>query len=84
MDILSLFVLVPVLTILALFATNGLKQARLVTMLGSLVQLGMAINLIFAYFRERAINTDIMVFTRDYVWFKSIMQLESMVFPWLY
>src|SRR5680860_1316670 len=71
MDILSLFVLVPVLTILALFATKGLKQARLVTMLGSMVQLGMAINLVFAYFRERAINTDIMVFTRDFVWFKS-------------
>ncbi|MCJ7758028.1 MAG: NADH-quinone oxidoreductase subunit M, partial [Gillisia sp.] len=71
MDILSLFVLVPVLTILALFATKGLKQARLVTMLGSMVQLGMAINLVFAYFRERAINTDIMVFTRDLVWFKS-------------
>ncbi|HZJ35044.1 MAG TPA: proton-conducting transporter membrane subunit, partial [Gillisia sp.] len=71
MDILSLFVLVPVLTILALFATKGLKQARVVTMLGSMVQLGMAINLIFAYFRERAINTDIMVFTRDFVWFKS-------------
>lgn len=71
MDILSLFVLVPVLTILALFATKGLKQARIVTMLGSMVQLGMAVNLIFAYFRERAINTDIMIFTRDIVWFKS-------------
>ena len=71
MDILSLFVLVPVLTILALFVAKGLKQARIVAMLGSMVQLGMAINLVFAYFRERAINTDIMVFTRDLVWFES-------------
>ncbi len=70
MDILSLFILVPLITILALVFTKGLKQARLVSMVGSLVQLGMAINLVFAYFKEKAINIDIMVFTKDLVWFK--------------
>ncbi len=70
MDILSLFILVPLITILALVFTKGLKQARIVSMVGSLVQLGMAINLIFAYFKEKAINSDIMVFTKDLVWFK--------------
>lgn len=70
MDILSLFVTVPVLTILALVFTKGLKQARIVSMVGSLIQLGMAINLVFAYFKERAINDSIMVFTKDVVWFK--------------
>ena len=70
MDILSLFVIVPVLTILALVFTAGLKQARLVSMVGSLVQIGMAINLVFAYFKERAVNDSIMVFTKDMVWFK--------------
>ncbi len=70
MDILSLFVIVPVLTILILGFTKGLKQARLVSMVGSIIQLGMAINLIFAYFKERAINKEIMVFTKDYVWFE--------------
>lgn len=70
MDILSLFVIVPVLTIFALVFTKGLGQARLVAMAGSIVQLGMAINLVFAYFQERAINNSIMVFTRDMVWFK--------------
>jgi len=70
MDILSLFVIVPALTILTLVFTTGLKQARLVSMAGSLVQIGMAINLVFAYFKERAINNSIMVFTRDLVWFK--------------
>jgi NADH-quinone oxidoreductase subunit M len=39
-------------------------------MVGSIIQLGMAINLIFAYFKERAINKEIMVFTKDYVWFE--------------
>jgi len=52
MDILSLFVVVPVLTIIALVFTKGLKQARLVSMVGSMFQLGMAINLVFAYFKE--------------------------------
>ena len=70
MDILSLFVIVPVLTIIALVFTKGLKQAREVSMVGSIIQLGMAINLIFAYFKERAVNTDIMVFAQDYVWFE--------------
>ena len=70
MDILSLFILVPLITILALVFTKGLKQARIVSMVGSLVQFGMAINLVFAYFKEKAINSDIMVFTKDLVWFK--------------
>ena len=70
MDIVTLFVIVPVLTILTLVFTKGLKQARLVSMFGSLVQLGMAINLVFAYFKERAVNDGIMVFTKDVVWFE--------------
>ncbi len=70
MDILSLFVIVPVLTIIALVFTKGLKQAREVSMVGSIIQLGMAINLVFAYFKERAINKEIMVFTKDLVWFE--------------
>ncbi|HKJ06137.1 MAG TPA: hypothetical protein VJ970_01585, partial [Flavobacteriaceae bacterium] len=72
MDILSLFIIIPTLTILALVFTKGLKQARLVSMVGSFIQLGMAINLVFAYFKERATNTDIMVFTKDVVWFKQL------------
>lgn len=71
MDILSLFIIVPVLTILALVFTKGLKQARITAMIGSLIQLGMAINLVFAYFRERAVNDSIMLFTRDMLWFKN-------------
>ncbi len=70
MDILSLFVVVPIILVIALVFTKGLKQARIVTMIGSMVQLGMSINLVFAYFKERAINEDIMVFTKDLLWFK--------------
>lgn len=70
MDILSLFVIIPVLTIVALAFTRDLKQARILSMLGGLVQLGMAINLLFAYVRERAFNDSIMLFTKDVVWFE--------------
>ena len=70
MDILSLFVIVPVLTIIALGFTKDLKQARTLSMVGGLVQLGMAINLLFAYLRERAVNDSIMLFTKDVVWFE--------------
>ena len=71
MDILTLFIIVPTITVLALIFAKGLKQSRIVSMIGSIFQFGMAINLVFAYFNERAINSDIMVFTRDVMWFKS-------------
>jgi len=70
MDILTLFITVPLLTILALVFTKGLKQARIISMCGSIVQFGMAINLVFAYLNERSVNNAIMVFTRDVAWFK--------------
>jgi len=70
MDILSLFITVPIITVLALVFTKGLKKARLVSMIGSVIQLVMAINLVFAYFKERTVNDAIMVFTRDVVWYE--------------
>ena len=70
MDIFSLFIIVPIITVLVLIFTKNLNQARLVAMIGSIVQFGMAVNLVFAYLAEKAINKDIMVFTRDVVWFE--------------
>jgi len=70
MDILTLFVVVPVITILALVFTKNLKQARLVAVIGMIVQFGMSINLVFAYLKEKKVNDDIMVFMKDYVWFE--------------
>ncbi|HFC00611.1 MAG TPA: NADH-quinone oxidoreductase subunit M [Phaeodactylibacter sp.] len=70
MDILSLFIVVPILTLLALVFTNGLKQARMVSVVGMGIQFLMAINLVFAYFRERETNDSLMVFTKDAIWFK--------------
>ena len=70
MDILSLFIVVPVLTILVLVFARDLKQARVMAATGMLVQFGMSINLIFAYFKEKQVNDGIMVFTRDLLWFE--------------
>ncbi|MFD1095526.1 complex I subunit 4 family protein [Salegentibacter chungangensis] len=72
MDILSLFVIVPVLVILALVFSKGLKQARMIAMCGGIIQLGMALNLIFAYIKEREVNKEIMLFTRDLPWFEQL------------
>ena len=71
MDILTLFVVVPVLTVLALTITKDLKQSRLVALIGMGVQLAMSINLVFAYLKERAVNDSIMLFTRDEMWFET-------------
>ena len=67
MDILSLFIIVPILTVIALVFSKGLERSRVVAMVGSIIQAGMAINLVFAYLKERAVNDDIMVFTKDVV-----------------
>jgi NADH-quinone oxidoreductase subunit M len=72
MDILSLFVIIPVLTVIMLVFTKNLQQARIISVVGSLIQLGMAINLFFAYTRERAVNSDMMLFMKDYVWFEQL------------
>ncbi|NER10311.1 NADH dehydrogenase subunit M [Muriicola jejuensis] len=70
MDILSLFIVFPLLTVLVLLGAKSLKQARLIALAGTIVQVGMSVNLLFAYLRERSVNDEIMLFTRDLVWFK--------------
>ena len=70
MDILTLFVVVPTLTILALLFARDLKQSRVIAAIGMFVQFAMSINLIFAYLGEKKVNDEIMVFTRDLLWFE--------------
>jgi NADH-quinone oxidoreductase subunit M len=70
MDLLTLFLIVPIFTIIVLVFSKGLEKARFISMVGSLVQLGMSINLVFAYLKERTINSDIMLFTKDLLWFE--------------
>jgi NADH-quinone oxidoreductase subunit M len=70
MSILNLFVIVPVLTIIAILFTKDFKGARLVSAVGMGVQLVLAVWLIFHYLDLRAIGiTDEMVLTQDILWF---------------
>jgi NADH-quinone oxidoreductase subunit M len=73
MDILSLFVLIPVLTITGILLLKDTKQVRLVSAFGMGIQLIMAGVLVFMYLTARhAGNTDEMLFVRDILWFKSL------------
>jgi NADH-quinone oxidoreductase subunit M len=73
MNILSLFVLVPLLTIVGITLTRSLKQTRMVSAVGMGIQLIMAAVLIFMYLAERrAGNMAEMLFTYDAVWFPTL------------
>ncbi|MCU0408960.1 MAG: NADH-quinone oxidoreductase subunit M [Bacteroidales bacterium] len=73
MDILTLFVLIPVLTIAGIVLIKDVKQVRLVSALGMGIQLIAAAALVFMYLSARnAGNTDEMLFVKDYLWFKSL------------
>ena len=72
MDILSLFVVVPVLTMIGIVFTKDLKGTRLVAAIGMGIQLLMSFNLLFRYLAERkAGNTAEMLFYKTHVWFQS-------------
>jgi NADH-quinone oxidoreductase subunit M len=73
MDILTLFVLIPVLTITAILFLKDTRQVRLVSAFGMGLQLLTAGILVFLYLSARhAGNTDEMLFVKDYLWFKSL------------
>jgi NADH-quinone oxidoreductase subunit M len=73
MNILSLFVLIPLLTIGGILFTKDLKQSRLVSAIGMGIQLIMAGILIYLYLAERgAGNTAAMLFSYDALWFPAL------------
>ncbi len=73
MNILSLFVLIPVLTIIAILFTSNMKQTRIVSAIGMGIQLIVAGILVYMYLAERnAGNTADMLFYYDAVWFPTL------------
>lgn len=73
MNILSLFVLIPILTIIGILFTKDFKGARVVSAIGMGMQLITAIVLVFWYLALRkGGNTAEMLFTDDFLWFKSL------------
>jgi len=73
MDILSLFVVVPFLTIIGILFTKGLKGTRVVSAVGMGVQLIMAFNLLFKYLGARkAGELGEMLFIQSHMWYQSL------------
>ncbi len=73
MNILNYFIIVPVLTMISIFLTKGLKGTRIVSAIGMGVQLCLSAYLVILYLGERALGkTEEMLFTQDIVWFKSL------------
>lgn len=70
MNFLSLFVLLPILTMCGLFFSKNLQQIRIVIATGASLLLALAVGLVFAYLGERgAGNTAEMLFTVDTIWY---------------
>ncbi len=70
---LSLLILIPLLTAIAILFCKGLKQVRVVALLGAVIQLFAAFFLLYAYSNERAAgNTSQMLFQDAYIWFKAL------------
>ena len=73
MDILTLLVIIPFLTIIALMFSRGFKQARIIALVGMGLEFLQSVYVLFAYLKERASGNEAeMVFTQSYVWFKAL------------
>jgi len=73
MGFLSLLVLIPTITIIAILFTKGKEQARLVAAIGTGIQLVLAGILVWMYLSERSAgNTAQMLFTKDFMWFANL------------
>jgi NADH-quinone oxidoreductase subunit M len=70
---LSLLILLPVLTSLALLFTKGLKQVRTVALIGSAAQLILCFILFYLFYNEKAGgNTAPFLFETNYTWYKAL------------
>jgi NADH-quinone oxidoreductase subunit M len=73
MNILTFFVVIPVLTITGIILVKDIKRVKLVSSIGMGLQLLLAALLVVLYIMQRrAGNTEEMIFIRDFVWFKSL------------
>lgn len=70
---LSLLILVPLITALAILFAKGLAQIRVLGLIGAVVQLGLASWLLKLYMGERAAGNKLAyLFESNYTWFKTL------------
>jgi NADH-quinone oxidoreductase subunit M len=73
MNILTLFVIIPTLTVAGILLTKDLKQSRMVSAIGMTAQLILSFILVYLYVSARnAGNTAPMLFTFDALWFPAL------------
>ena len=73
MNILTLFVIIPTLTVAGILLTKDLKQSRMVSAIGMTAQLILSFILVYLYVSERhAGNMAPMLFTFDALWFPAL------------
>ncbi|MCX6330031.1 MAG: NADH-quinone oxidoreductase subunit M, partial [Bacteroidia bacterium] len=73
MDILTMFIVIPVLTITGIVLVKNIRHVRLVSAIGLGLQLIFSAVLVLWYLNLRhGGNTDEMLFMKDVVWFKSL------------
>src|SRR5258706_769433 len=70
---LSLLIILPFITLVAVLLAKGLKQVRAVALIGTSLQLLLCLALFYFYHRERAKgNTTAFLFEDGYVWYPSL------------
>ena len=70
---LSLLILIPLLTGIAILFCKGLKQVRSVALAGAIIQLLISFFLLFVYWHERATgNSTQMLFEYSHTWFAAL------------
>jgi len=73
MNILNLFVIIPVLTVIGIVFTKDFKGARVTAAIGMTLQLITAIILVFSFFAQRKAGmTGEFLFLSDFTWFKTL------------
>lgn len=70
---LSLLIILPLATSMAILFLKGLKQVRIVSLVGSALQLILAFALLYFYWNQRSAgNTSVMLFEDNYAWYASL------------
>jgi NADH-quinone oxidoreductase subunit M len=67
---LSIIIILPLITAIALLFSKGLRQVRVMALSGAVMQLILSFFLLFTYWQQRAAgNRAAMLFEEDHVWF---------------
>lgn len=72
MNILSLFVLVPVIMLLAFIPCRNIRQVRIVAVVGAFVELALSLFLLYVFFQERSAGAEGMILTYSAVWYEPL------------